>query len=237
MKLNTFFTVPLTNHQRDVAKIFRQRYMQTTKAYRVYRQVLALHAVNFYAQCMGITTDFNISSLWNPVQQLLSDVTELPIPGLGTLECGLVEPPIAHPTSLDKNSHDLMVYISPEAFDNRLGYIAVGFSETYDYAYLLGFRETVSSSETPLTSWNSLTGLFPVLSQSRSSPARVRLRHWLQDQFQAGWERLSDEFIWEELFPETRTPVMAVTFRNPSIQAGIQRAKQLQFSVMDKLLP
>lgn len=230
MKSDTFFTVPLTNHQRDVAKLFCQRYINESKSYQVYRQVLALHAVNFYAQCMGITTDFNISSLWNPIEQLLSDVTELPIPGRGGLECGLVEPAIAHPTSVDENGHNLTVYISPAAFDNRLGYIAVGFGETYDYAYLLGFRETVSSPQTSLNSWDSLTQLFPVLSQSHQPSGTVQLRYWLQERFQAGWETLSETFIWEDNFTEQRQPVTAIAFRSPPIQPGIQRAKQLQFS-------
>ncbi|WP_159783341.1 DUF1822 family protein [Sodalinema gerasimenkoae] len=230
MKSDTFFTVPLTNHQRDIAKIFRQRYVQKPKAYRVYRQVLALYAVNFYAQCMGITTDFNISSLWNPIEQLLSDVTQLPIPGRGSLECGLVEPAIAHPLSLNENGHHLTVDISPEAFENRLGYIAVGFSETYDYAYLLGFLETIASPQTPLNRWDSLTELFTVLSKSYEPSVAVQLRYWLQEQFQAGWETLAEEFIWEENFTEKRQPVTAIAFRSSPVQPGIQRAKQLQFS-------
>ncbi|NMG59197.1 DUF1822 family protein [Geitlerinema sp. P-1104] len=230
MNTNIFFTVPLTNHQRDVARTFRQRYVTTSKSHRVYRQVLALYAVNFYAQCMGITTDFNVSSLWNPIEQLLSDVTELPIPGRGGLECGLVEPAIATPVDPAQNNPNLTVYISPEAFDHRLGYIAVGFSETYDYAYLLGFRETVSSPQTPLSHWDSLDRLFPTLSRSHPTSTTVRLRHWLQEQFQAGWEALSEEFIWDELLTETRQPITAIAFRSSPAQPGIQRAKQLQFS-------
>lgn len=225
MMTNLMFTVPLTQQQRRVAKLCCQRYPDPTKSDRIYRQILALYAASFYADCMGISTDVTASGICNPIEQLLADVAELPIPGLGCLECVLVEPAIADPDIVYDQAHTFTVQSSPEAFDNRLGYVAVGFSPTYDEAYLLGFRDTLSSEETTLAHWDRLDRLFVVLENASTATPLIRLRDWFQDKFQDGWERLSEEFIAQDT-----QPVRAIAFRTPSIQSAIQRAKRLQFS-------
>lgn len=222
---NLIVTVPLTHQQRQVAKLCRQRYADPIKSNRIYRQILALYAATFYTDCMSIATDIQASGICNPIEQLLTDVAELPIPGLGGLECALVEPAIADPDTVYNQAHTLTVQTSLEAFQNRLGYIAVGFSPTYHEAYLLGFRKTLSSDSTTLADWHSLEGLLTVLEHALTPTPLLRLRDWFQGQFSADWERLSEEFITQDT-----PPVQAIAFRTPSIQPSIQRAKRLQFS-------
>ncbi len=222
-------TVPLTHQQRQVAKLCRQRYADPMKSNRIYRQILALYATTFYTDCMGIATDIQASGICNPIEQLLTDVAELPIPGLGGLECTLVEPAIADLDTVYNQAHTLTVQTSPEAFHNRLGYLAVGFSPTYHEAYLLGFRKTLSSERTSLADWDSLDGLFTRLENALTPTPLLGLRDWFQGQFPAGWEPLSAEFMAEFITQDT-PPVQAIAFRTPSTQPEIQRAKRLQFS-------
>lgn len=225
MTTNLIFTVPLTQQQRQVATSCSQRYSDSAKANRIYRQILALYAVRFYTDCMGITTDITASGLCNPIEQLLADVAELPIPGLGCLECALVEPAIADPQTVYNRADTLTIQSSPEALSNRLGYVAVGFSSTDDEAYLLGFRDTLSSAETTLANWDSLERLFGVLENALTATPLIFLRDWFQDKFDEGWEDISEEFIAEDT-----QSVPAIAFRTPSTEPAIQRAKRLQFS-------
>jgi hypothetical protein len=225
MTTTLIFTVPLTQQQRQVATSCSQRYSDSVKANRIYRQVLALYAVRFYTDCMGITTDLTASGLCNPIEQLLSDVAELPIPGLPGLECVLVEPAIANLDIIHHHPQTLTVQTSPEALDNRLGYVAVGFSPTQEEAYLLGFRKTLSLERTTLDNWQSLDWLFIALKNALTPTSFICLRDWFDEQFTPDWEPLSEEFIRQDT-----GQVPAIAFRTPSTEPIIQRAKRLQFS-------
>lgn len=225
MTTNLIFTVPLTQQQRQVATSCSQRYSDSAKAKRIYRQVLALYAVHFYTDCMGITTDVTASGFCHPIEQLLADVAELPIPGLAGLECVLVEPAIANLDLVYNHPKTLTVQTSSEALNNRLGYVAVGFSPTEEEAYLLGFRKTLSSELTTLDNWQSLERLFVVLKNALTPTSLICLRDWFADQFTPDWEPLSAEFM-----TQYTAQVAAIAFRTPSTQPTIQRAKRLQFS-------
>lgn len=225
MTTNLIFTVPLTQKQRQVATSCSQRYSDSAKANRIYRQVLALYAVHFYTDCMGITTDITTSGLCNPIEQLLADVAELPIPGLGYLECVLVEPAIANLDLVYNHPNTLNIKTSAAALNNRLGYVAVGFSPTEKEAYLLGFRKTLSLERTTLEDWDSLDHLLVALKNALTPTSLIFLRNWFEDEFPPDWEPLSEEFMKQDM-----SQVPAIAFRTPSTEPIIQRAKRLQFS-------
>jgi hypothetical protein len=225
MKTKLIFTVPLTQKQRQVATSCSQRYSDSAKAKRIYRQVLALYALRFYTDCMGITTDVTASGLCNPIEQLLSDVAELPVPGLAGLECVLVEPAIANLDLVYNHPKTLTVKTAPEAFENRLGYVAVGFSPNEENAYLLGFRKKISLELTTLDDWEGLDHLFITLKDALTPTSLICLRDWFEEQFTPGWEPLAEDFMTQDI-----SPVTAIAFRTPSTQPTIQRAKRLQFS-------
>lgn len=232
MTADLSFTVPLTDRDRRTAERYRRLHPQPHKATRIYRQVLALYAVQFYCQCMGVATRFSQSGSWDVVQQVLGDCAPLELPGLGTLECC----PTTEVETDDADSpdlHNLDVEVSPEAFGDRLGYVAVRFSPSYDEAEIVGFRTQVARERTPLSDWHALDRLLDcfaavapaervvsreALPKRAAVPPWVRLDRWLQGQFETDWTAIGDR---REL---------AIAFRKPPSERSIERVKRLEFS-------
>ncbi len=176
------FTVPLGLSAHARAEQFRRRQSNPQKAKQVYLNTLAVAAVDFYLRCMGIETDWEASQSCNPVMQYLIDVADLEVKNRGKLECLPVLPP------------NQIVRIPPEAWSDRIGYVAVQFDQSLEEATLLGFTETVpESGELPISQLRSLEDLLEhlrYLGQSEASEMRVNLSQWFENCFEAGWQSL-----------------------------------------------
>ena len=81
------FNVPLGAEAHRLAQQFCRKQSDRTKAKQVYLNTLAVSAVNFYLQCIGIETNWKGSLSYSSVFQSLMDVADLEIPKLGKLEC------------------------------------------------------------------------------------------------------------------------------------------------------
>ncbi len=184
------FTVPLVQTEHRLAEQFRTKHCNQKKAKQVYLNTLAVSAVNFYLRCIGIETDWSASLSCNPVMQTLMDVSDLELPDLGSLECRPVLP------------ETQVVYIPPEVWSNRIGYIAVRLDQSLKEATLLGFVKTVSTEELPLSQLGSLEDLLECLSQIHQPEAMkmrqtnlailasVNLSQWFEHLFETGWQSL-----------------------------------------------
>lgn len=106
------------------------------KGKRVYLNALAVYAVHSYLKWLQIPTDFNSSDCWNPVKAALSNVADLVIPNVGTLECRPVLP-------------QETVILLPDTIENKIGYVAIQFQESLDSVQLLGFAPAVDEVNPP----------------------------------------------------------------------------------------
>lgn len=167
-------TLALSAHQR--AKEFQGYHSNAEKAKQVYLNTLAVYAVDFYLDCMGIETNWSASFSGNPVMQTILDVADLDIPKLGKLECRPVLP------------EDAVVCIPLEALSDRIGYVAVQLDETLREATLLGFSKTVpESGKLAIGELRSL----PYLLEAVKPPQPIQLSKWFENIFESGWQSLS----------------------------------------------
>ncbi len=167
-------TLALSAHQR--AKEFQGYHSNAEKAKQVYLNTLAVYAVDFYLDCMGIETNWSASFSGNPVMQTILDVADLDIPKLGKLECRPVLP------------EDAVVCIPLEALSDRIGYVAVQLDETLREATLLGFSKTVP--ESGKLAIGELRSLPYLLEAVKPVPQPIQLSKWFENIFEAGWQSL-----------------------------------------------
>lgn len=204
------FTVPLTSEAHLIAEGFYKQQSNSKKAKQVYLNTLAVYAVNFYLECLGIETDWAASDSWDQVMQTLTNTADLVVKGQGRLECIPVLPKAQNITIL------------PEC-DDRIGYVAVQLNQELTEATLLGFIPEIVSDKLPLSKLNSLEDLIKHLNQpiaeaqtNHVMPELVKLSNWLHNTFEAGWETV------ERLFASSQNE-FAMNFRNaPSVQSAMQ---------------
>ncbi|MBD2695067.1 DUF1822 family protein [Anabaena catenula] len=135
-------TSPLLMIPLDLEIHSRARYLasqQSTveKGKRVYLNALAVYAVHRYLKWLQIPTDLTESDCWNPVKAALSNVADLVIPNVGTLECCPVLPTET-------------VILLPSNIENRIGYVGIQFQESLDSVQLLGFVPAFDEVNVPV---------------------------------------------------------------------------------------
>jgi len=150
------------------------------------------------------------------------DVADLEIRNLGKLECR----PVLSGTE--------SVRIPQEVWSDRIGYVAVQIDESLGEATLLGFVETVSVKEIPISHLRSLKHLFThlyCLMHPEPVKLRANLSLWLQNIFEPEWRSL-EEFV--------VTSRRYLAFRNGSQlnTASVRRAKliNLEMQLENRLL-
>lgn len=202
------FTVSLALEAHSRAEEFRRSQANPGKAKQVYLNTLAVYAVNVYLQCREFETDLERSDSWNPRMQMLMDTADLLVKNYGKLECRPVLPEAE------------VVYIPPEVWEERIGYVAVQLSESLREATLLGFIHKVAKSEVPLSQLRSLAELPGHLHQIKPV---VNLGQWLEDIFEAGWQAV------ETLLGEPTE--LAFNYRSASLD--VKRCKQIELATAD----
>ncbi len=173
-------SITITKAERKQAYQFAEEQNTPAKAEQVYRNTLAVLVTQRYLQLLGITTTTETSNSWNTLNRLLENVADLYIPQLqGILECRPV------------HGNDSKCSIPEEVWEERLGYIVVQLDHPYQEAQILGFVETVSVSELPLSYLQSLDNLTNKFLEQTPEDA-VSLRQWLQERFESDWQPTSD---------------------------------------------
>lgn len=197
-------TVPLALSAHSQADQFRRYQADPNKARQVYLNTLAVYAVDVYLQQRGFETNLNQSASWDPAMQMLMDTADLVVANCGKLECRAVLP------------NTTVMHVPPEAWQDRIGYVAVQLSESLREATLLGFIKQTAKSEVPLSQLRSLAELPRHLNHARPL---VNLGQWFEGMFEASWQAV------EALVrPE---PELAFSFRAPS-EAEVRRYKLVE---------
>ncbi len=122
-----YITVPLDREIHTIAEKFAAQQATPKLGKQVYLNTLAVYAVHSYLNWLRIPTDLPGSDSWHPELQVLSDIADLLIPGIGKLECCPVLP----------GENSFLRY--SEITEDRIGYVAVQFGQTLDQVKLLGF--------------------------------------------------------------------------------------------------
>ncbi|MGC9525726.1 MAG: DUF1822 family protein [Limnospira sp.] len=195
---------------RDRAREFALKMPTRKLRERVYFNTLAIWTVDRYLQWMEIPTDMTLADSRNPVLQLGSDVTDLPLPGLGRLDCRPVR----------ENQENFTV--PPEVWGDRIGYVAVKIFDSLQTAEILGFIPEVYRRDLPLNQLQPLENLLDHLAQLRQEKTRpsetITLTRWLADIVESGWQTV------EALYG---SPEIAYNLRSFSEEEGVTQRVQL----------
>lgn len=186
-------TIPIAPTAHRSAQTLSQQQTDPKKAKQVYLNALAVHAVNFYFQCLEIETDLAASGIWNPVVQKFMDVADLDVKDIGKLECRWLG-----------KSEDF-VSIPAEVRSDRIGYIAVEMTESLQEVKLLGFVPTTQTEKVAVSELKSLDQMLEYLDELKP----VNLSHWLQNVFDTGWHTVQNLFESE--------PELQFAFRSPQV--------------------
>ncbi|NJO78501.1 MAG: DUF1822 family protein [Cyanobacteria bacterium RM1_2_2] len=181
------FTVPLSFEAHAVAQ------QQSPQTQQTYLKALAVYAVEFYLRCLGVETNPDQSDWRNPWIGKFVDVADLWLPSYGKLECCVLLPDAE------------VLTVSPDAWTERIGYVAVQFAPTLKSATLLGFTPT-PVADLPLVQLQSLEHLLTYLqslatatsdapiairaSTAMSFRPTVHLRKWLEGVVEEGWQQI-----------------------------------------------
>ena len=214
------FSVPLTADSHQTAQAFYQQHPDPQKAKQVYLNTLSVQAVNFYLKCLEFETDLAQGESWNPILQVLADIADLWVKGLGRLECRPVLPDMKVCT------------VPPETWSDRIGYVFVQFNPNLTEATILGFAPKVETDALPLEQLQSLDRFPDYLNQLTPTPSSERpvvLQRWLENLIEGGWEGV--ESLMEELRSQQpvfnfRIPLSRIDSIAPS-EAGVKQGKFL----------
>jgi hypothetical protein len=206
---SSMFIAPLGAPVHRLAQRFYNQHANPHIAKRVYLNTLAVSAVQFYLECMGIESDRETSHSYDAVMQALLDTADLNLPDLGRLECRPVL------------SEAQTIQIPAEVWSDRIGYVAVQLEPSLKNAKLLGFIPSSGDGAVSIQKLRSLDQLLEHLRQLKSANQPATLNHWLQGVFETGWRSLDDLIGAEQ--------PLAFSFRTDAIvsESTVRRAKLL----------
>lgn len=240
-----YLKVPLGQEAHALARQFAAEQATPQKGKQTYLNTLAVYAVHSYLKWLQIESDLSQGDSWHPFKQALFNVADLVLPDIGKLECRPVQP------------GESAITLPPEAMENRIGYVAVQFSEHLNEVELLGFVRAVDispdSEQISIAILQPLDALLDCLSEAvadapiSANKKRVNLSQWFDNIFEVGWQTLE---LLHRTHPinlgfSTRSNKMSrETHNNPAssvsggklINLGMQLADQ-QVALLVKIVP
>ncbi|OAB57273.1 hypothetical protein AY600_09465 [Phormidium willei BDU 130791] len=224
------FNVPITQMMRSQADHVSQYQDTLDKSRQVYCNVLAVLAVDYYCQCMGIETSLELSTVWDPGLQYLANNADLELKNLGQVQCCAM--------MVNQNK----VKVSREAQCDKLGYFAVVLDEDSNEAVLRGFSEKLigDGEEFSLQNWDDLDLFLLKVEEWENQPSAAssqvtQLSQWLHGLVDAGWQNLE-----ALVAPEQPAPAWVVRSRMKSQETQqnsvIKRGKLLHFEGMSEAI-
>ncbi len=192
------FTIPIDGKMFQIAEKFSQQQQNQQKSRAVYLNTLAILAVDFYCQCVGIKTEASKSHGLDNIMSSLMNTASLFIKDKGLLECRPVLP------------KEEFCEIPSEVLSERIGYMVVEIDEGNRQARILGFVESVENERLPITKLSSLGDFliyihkFPAVelvseistnkvdmvevAVNQISTGIVKLSKWFEGLLDGGWE-------------------------------------------------
>lgn len=215
---------PITHQGKSIAQQFSHGHDQPDVAERVRRNTLAVWVIHEFLEALGISTELSTSDSWNPVMQLMEDVADLIVPGVGRLECRPVMAETERCT------------LPTEALADRIGYVAVELDEVAGEASLLGFVSEVLPAHPqlrleqlqPMDKFPAHLHQLRQKIQGSQTSALTRLSQWLEGQFESGWqsaEELLAQYMWTPAFRQGGQSVQR------EAPLAIKRARQLDLGL------
>ncbi|NER36019.1 MAG: DUF1822 family protein [Oscillatoria sp. SIO1A7] len=217
------FTSRITLKNRRLAEKFSRQETNPERARQIYLNTLAVCAVDFYCQCMGIETDLQASDSWDGVMRSLTNVADLQLKNsgknLGKIECRPVL------VSSDK------VEVPPDVWQGRIGYIAVQIDESAKEAKIVGFAPKVNKEMLPLKQWHSLEDFLTLVHRLKQTEPQgenivTKLSQWLEGVFEPGWDSLQPAFrnaggTMDSLQPAFRNAGGAIALKGSEQNIGV----------------
>ncbi|WP_299488190.1 DUF1822 family protein [Acaryochloris sp. IP29b_bin.137] len=182
------FTVPLSWEAQVQAQHHRAQQVTLEKAKKAYLNTLAVYAVDYYLRCLGFKPDLSRSDCTDQISLHFLDIADLLLPNLGKLECRPVLPGAE------------VLEIPSEVHEDRIGYLAVQFTQSLKQATILGFIPD-PLHQVPLSHLKSLATFPEFLHDLRQTTvveqlepfqgsAVVELGQWLEGVVSTGWQTL-----------------------------------------------
>lgn len=220
----TNLTIPMliAGTSRRLAKQFALEQPNRQKAEQVYFNTLAVCVVNDYLEWMGIATELSAADSWNAIARLGSNVADLPVTGLGRVECRPMR------------EHEPNCHIPREVWCDRLGYVVVEIQDSLKQANIVGFIHSIEHQDFPLNQLQPIETLLTTLAELRLSVSSsnaiatnspvVLLTQWFQGAFTESWQSF------EAIFG---TETLAYNFRNSPREGdgGVERAKLIDLEM------
>ncbi|MEL6163872.1 MAG: DUF1822 family protein [Cyanobacteria bacterium J06628_3] len=215
-KLN--FTVNLSYEAHSIAQECSKN-IPSEKVQQVYLNSLAVFAVNHYLLCMGFETDYLEGDSRNPLAVQLMNVADLIVKDIGKLECI----PILAETEV--------VEISPEVWEDRVGYIFVELNDSLKEAKIIGFTPK-AAAEVNLDKLDSLEDFLIYLTelevvesvQVETTSDVINFRQWLDGVIDTSWHKL-DELL--------KPQQLGLAFKN---EVSITRGQKIDLGMhLDKI--
>lgn len=187
---NLVFTVPLSFEAHVIAEQCRQGITNLEKSKQVYLNSLAVYAVKYYLQQMDFATDWETSDSLNLIALKIADLADLIVKNIGKLECRPVLP----------NMESFK--IPPEAWQDRIAYVAVQLSSSLKEATILGYLQTPAAT-VYLSQLESLEDFLLYLSTLEveaetekivTSSSMTKLSHWLEGIVEKSWQKVDELF-------------------------------------------
>lgn len=217
-EVDLVLTMPIASAAHLSAQRLSQQQTDPKKAKQVYLNALAVHAVDFYFQCMEIDTDLTASNIWNPVIQKFMDVADLEVKNLGKLECRPVR------------EGEEFVSIPAEVRSDRIGYVAVEIAQSLEEVKLLGFVKKGDREKVPLSKLESLENLLEYLDQLKpkylDELKPVHLIQWLHNVFDIGWEATEKVFESRQEFQFAFRSTQTLEISDPA--NGVTQIKRIK---------
>lgn len=213
------FTVPLSFEAHSIAQELVSEIYNKEKRQQVYLNSLTVYAVNNYLRCMGFETDYSEGDSRNFLAVELMNVADLIVKDIGKLEC---VPVLAEAE---------VVEISPEVWEDRIGYVFVELSDSLKSAKILGFTPE-AADKISLSKLESLSDFLVYLTelevvesiQAEATSNIINFRKWLDGVVDASWQKL-DELL--------KPQQLGLAFKN---EVSITRGQKIDLGMhLDKI--
>jgi hypothetical protein len=174
------FTIALDRSAHRSAANFAAAQTSPTKGRRVYLNTLAVAAVRQYLNCVcELEIDLTHGYSWKPEFHSIMNVADLVIPNVGRIECVPILPDVCE------------VMLSPETMDDRIGYVAVQFSEDLTSVDLLGFVAKAEGGIININQLQPLDDLLDIIYVDRMN----NLSQFLNGILGIGWEPIESLIV------------------------------------------
>lgn len=208
---NEPITILLDRNAHRYAQQFASEQKNTYKGKQVYLNTLAVCAVNYFLKMLSVPTAIDRGDCWHSGSRIIFDTADLVLPNLGKLECRPLLP------------GESAFMLPPEVTSDRLGYVAVRFSEELNRVELLGFINASKITDPfESISLDHLQSLDTLIDRLYRQDLSINLSQWLAGIFDLTWQPTELLLANNSNFRKTKTT-------SDPLESTIERGKIIHF--------